>query len=197
MCSCSVGCRVHSKWNDSYKMSAFYHERPGFRDISYINTYTYYGNDQKANQQAKEILCMLANHEILNKVMKAKRYPPKMLEELNPNDYTQGGYCLGLNFDKGTNKISIRLRTSQNVFFTHDELISTMLHELTHMDESGHGPGFIKKQDELRALYNSCTRYNKIDFNRTDWGLQLKIEFNQYKYIFILLFLFIFYLIFR
>ena len=102
-CSCSIGCRLHSKWRSSNtKLSSIYHERTGFRDINLINTYSCYGNDKKANENAKQLLCMLANHEILNKIMKSKKYSPYTLDELNPKDHNGKGYCLGLNFGKGT-----------------------------------------------------------------------------------------------
>lgn len=119
--------------------------------------------DNCTDRSAREYLCYLVNHPTINEIMKRKKYPAKKLEEFNPNDYKVafGETCYGLNVGMGTEKICIRLRLDGQ-FLPHDTIMTTMIHELTHMDVSDHGPRFIAKQEELRTMYNQLNPLQPI-----------------------------------
>lgn len=58
----------------------------------------------------------------------------------------------------GTEKIAIRLRDHRGNFLSRHAIISSLIHELAHMDVSDHGPKFREKEKELRALYQNKTQ---------------------------------------
>lgn len=156
-CTQTIGCRIHRKWDIGFVRRIGY-QPTGFSDI---NTKNSNKSNTNMDTKAKQYLCFIANHEILNHIMKKKSYSVKKLEEFNENEYKTDYFtkCYGLNSGMGTDKIAIRLRYN-NAFISYDTIIDTMIHELTHMDVTDHNQLFYKKQDELRKIYNSFEKIN-------------------------------------
>ncbi len=96
-----------------------------------------------------QCLCYLANHRVLNKIMKKYKWNVEVLKELEPeynlkNNFRENNYnliskiCYGVNINHGTDSIQILLRKlSNNEFLLYDEIMSTMIHELTHNNIPG------------------------------------------------------------
>ncbi len=157
-CSRSVGCKFHRSWDSTFVRNTFY-QGTGFTtvDISCCNKMS---KSLISNKNAEQRLCYLANHKAINHVMKTKKYPAKKLIELTPEheqDTKEKSACLGLNYNMGTDKIAIRLRQNDGIsFLPHSTVVETMIHELTHMDVSDHGPDFVAKEKELTKIYQEA-----------------------------------------
>jgi len=166
-CTNTIGCKYHRKWDRGF-VRTFGHSIPGFTEIDSKNSDTLYGSDNDMNTRAKQYLCFIANHEILNRIMKRKSYIVKKLEELNENEIKTSIFtkCYGLNVGMGTEKIGIRLRNNGK-FVSYNTIIDTMIHELAHMDEPNHGDNFYKKQKELRDIYDT---FEKINWSHNYFG---------------------------
>src|SRR5690242_18181084 len=110
-CSQSIGCKIHRAWETSF-IRTVNHQSTGFTDLSLQTSNK--GHLPMQNKIAKQILCHLANDETLNKVMKLKAFPPKILEELDEAeckvDKSKDSICYGMNYGMGTRKICVRLR---------------------------------------------------------------------------------------
>ncbi|CAH1756640.1 4016_t:CDS:2 [Entrophospora sp. SA101] len=83
--------------------------------------------------------------------MKKRNWRVTILQEFYPNDQR----LLGLNIDRGK-KICIRLRPhyDQTRFFDFNDLIGTMLHELSHIECAPHDAKFYKLLDLLHDEYD-------------------------------------------
>lgn len=100
---------------------------------------------RKPNQQeALNILYDIAN--TVTPIMKEYGFKVRNLCEFSP----KADNLLGMNMNSGF-KIFIRLRPphNDNVFYPMNELIGTMLHELTHNKHGPHDAKFYKLLDEL------------------------------------------------
>jgi hypothetical protein len=159
LCTKRVGCKFHRSWDSNFYKTLYI--TPGFTSIDTKNSTTLFGNNLQKNTKACELLCYLANHEILNHIMTKKGYIVPKLEELDMDDYVGEGICYGINKNMGTKSICVKLRQNGK-FLTNDMLMTIMIHELTHNDVSNHKNDFKIKQKELRDLYNSRTRLSKI-----------------------------------
>lgn len=80
-------------------------------------------------------------------IMTRRRFRVRRLLEFFPKD----GALLGMNVNRGA-KIYVRLRPQQNPesFYPYEELLGTLLHELTHMVHGPHNQAFYKYLDELK-----------------------------------------------
>jgi hypothetical protein len=157
-CTYNIGCRIHRVWDKNFARSTHY-QSTGFTNVDYTNTNKI--SDPENNKFTRQILCQLANHEIINKIMYQKALPARILEELDPSDYNGKGFCLGLNKNMGE-KICIRIRIG-SVFLPYDSIIATCIHELVHMDVSDHNDKFYAREAELREIYNNSTNLIKSD----------------------------------
>lgn len=100
---------------------------------------------QKNSDQAKELLTKIYRYVL--PIMKKHNFRVKTLSEFFPKNPN----LLGINVNRGT-KISIRLRYAHNkdLFLPFEELLGTMLHELTHNVHGPHDDKFFRFLDGLK-----------------------------------------------
>ena len=164
-CTCTIGCRFHRNWDKNFVRNINYQPN-SFSNIDTTNSDKLYGSDKYINSRAKQYLCFIANHEIINYIMKQKAFSVNKIEELNEQEYrVDGKYCYGLNLGMGSKKIAVRLRNNNNIFLSYNIIIDTIIHELTHMDIPDHGEEFYKRQNELRNIYNSFEKISWMNQN--------------------------------
>lgn len=103
---------------------------------------------QPASDKALELLHEVAT--LVTPVMHHYNFKVGLLCEMYPKDQR----LLGLNVNHGQ-KICLRLRsaTDSKWFLDRDEIIGTMLHELTHNWHGPHDAKFYKSLDELNDSY--------------------------------------------
>ncbi|GMG39529.1 unnamed protein product [Ambrosiozyma monospora] len=103
---------------------------------------------QKNKEQAQDLLHTIAR--MTAPIMNLYNFKVKKLREFLPKD----ARLLGTNWGKG-HTISIRLRPAfdTNGFYPLEELIGTMLHELTHNKFGAHDQRFYGLLDELKAKF--------------------------------------------
>ncbi|CAI2164250.1 7336_t:CDS:2 [Funneliformis geosporum] len=113
--------------------------------IDYYRALTKYSNHEEALQLLKK----LATH--VRPIMKKRNWRVGTLEEFWPAE--RG--LLGVNKNSGET-ICIRLRTpyDERRFYDFDDLIGTILHELTHIECGPHDAAFYKLLDELNDEYD-------------------------------------------
>lgn len=165
-CSVTIGCIVHRNWDNKANQTI----QTGFASINEWNSDNLYGSNTENNKKAKQYLCFLANHQIINYLMEQQKYYVHCLEELNEKDFKtdDGIICYGLNKGIRTKKIAIRLRNN-NIFLPYDTIIDTMIHELVHMDEWGHGKNFMERQNRYRSIYDSFEKISWENSTNFDW----------------------------
>lgn len=103
---------------------------------------------QPASDKALELLHEVAT--LVTPIMHHYNFKVTLLCEMYPKN--QG--LLGLNVNRGQ-KICLRLRspTDSKWFLERDEIVGTMLHELTHNWHGPHNQKFYKTLDELKDKY--------------------------------------------
>lgn len=103
---------------------------------------------QPASDKASELLHEVAT--LVTPIMHHYNFKIGLLCEMYPKD--RG--LLGLNVNRGQ-KICLRLRspTDSKWFLERDEIVGTMLHELTHNWHGPHDNTFYKTLDELKDKY--------------------------------------------
>lgn len=103
---------------------------------------------QPASDKALELLHEVAT--LVSPIMHHYNFKVNLLCEMYPRN--QG--LLGLNVNRGQ-KICLRLRspTDSKWFLERDEIVGTMLHELTHNWHGPHDAKFYKVLDELKDKY--------------------------------------------
>ncbi|RIA88427.1 WLM domain-containing protein [Glomus cerebriforme] len=113
--------------------------------ILFIRSLENYSN----HEEALRILKKLASH--VKPIMKKRNWRVNTLEEFFPAQDN----LLGINVNHGE-KICIRLRPhyDKGRFLDFNDLIGTMLHELTHIEISPHDATFYKLLDELNDEYD-------------------------------------------
>ncbi|CAG8768124.1 8615_t:CDS:2 [Cetraspora pellucida] len=99
--------------------------------------------------EALELLKKLASH--VKPIMQKHNWKVGVLEEFFPQDQR----LLGININRGE-KICIRLRPhyDESRFIDFNDLIGTLLHELTHNKYGPHDAAFYKQLDELHDEYD-------------------------------------------
>jgi hypothetical protein len=87
--------------------------------------------------------------------MKKRGWTVPMLAEFSPANRN----LMGIN-ENGGARICIRLRRSENdkVLYHYEHVLSTMIHELTHIARSPHDAVFYKQMDELTAEVKELER---------------------------------------
>lgn len=166
-CTGTIGCRFHRAWDKNFIRTVNY-QSIGFTNINTNNSLKLFGSNKDHNQKAIQYLCFLANHKTINYIMGQKYYPADVLEELDEKDVivSSGSICYGVNVGMGTKKIGIRLRLD-GMFLSYDTIMTTMIHELTHMDVSNHGKNFIMLEDELRSIFE---KFETIKWDDKDYS---------------------------
>lgn len=103
---------------------------------------------QDASDKALELLHEIAT--LVSPIMHSYNFKVGLLCEM----YPKNGGLLGLNVNRGQ-KICLRLRsaTDPKWFLDRDEIVGTMLHELTHNLYGPHDAKFYKQLDELKDKY--------------------------------------------
>ncbi|KAK3807974.1 MAG: WLM domain-containing protein [Linnemannia elongata] len=91
---------------------------------------------------------MMSVVEKVNIIMRRRRWYISELQELDP-----GSKYLGLNVGH-TLEIHLKLRTWRG-FISHNDLVLTMLHELTHIINSSHDDAFYALFYRLKAEYET------------------------------------------
>eukprot|EP01135_Chromosphaera_perkinsii_P005011 Nk52_evm9s310 gene=Nk52_evmTU9s310 len=97
---------------------------------------------------AQELLKKIADQ--VSPIMAKRKWKVALLSEFYPRD----SRLLGLNITNGSStEIRVRLRQhfDEAVFYPYEDLLGTMLHELTHIVRSPHDKKFYEILDELRA----------------------------------------------
>lgn len=161
-CTETIGCRYHRAWDKNFVRYIGY-DYAGIEEINFNNSHD--------DRQKHQYLCYLANHRVINRILIENKLMLKRIEELNEKDYTDNfkdtsKLCFGLNFGMGSKKICIRLKYN-NIFLTHDAMMTILIHELTHMTATEHDDYFNSVQNQLRTQYNSYTmdKIAWVDFN--------------------------------
>ncbi|KAI9099421.1 WLM domain-containing protein [Phlyctochytrium arcticum] len=105
---------------------------------------------QDRKEEALELLKRVAS--IVKPVMKKRSWHVPVVREFLPTTPN----LLGVNVNRGK-EIRIRLRPhgDENRFLEFDDLVGTMLHELTHIVHGPHNAAFYKFLDELYTEYES------------------------------------------
>ncbi|KAL3667119.1 hypothetical protein V7S43_008060 [Phytophthora oleae] len=105
---------------------------------------------QPQREHAQQLLEHLAAAVL--PIMTRRRFRVRRLLEFFPKD----GALLGMNVNRGA-KIYVRLRPQRNPesFYSYEELLGTLLHELTHMVHGPHNQAFYQYLDELKREMES------------------------------------------
>lgn len=162
-CTKSIGCKYHN--NNKKLVRNIFYQPNGFTSINFKNSnknkHTMLNSEKEIDNKASQCLCFLANHEIIKKIMENNSWNVNCIQELDDNEYVEKNkICYGLNKNKGTKSIDIRLRSLDGKqMLSYDEIMTTMIHELVHNDISDHNFDFKQKQTNLREFYNSSTMW--------------------------------------
>ena len=105
------------------------------------------------NNDSKEILCRLINDKAVNKICEGDGLTIEQLEEIN---YEQQNKAVGYNFDYNK-KIQLVVKYNDKLL-QYNELISILLHEITHSKYRDHGKEFISYEKSLREKYVKYSR---------------------------------------
>lgn len=108
---------------------------------------------------AKQLLNILATDPGIIAVMVSRSFVVGLLEEMDPDDKyaaiqskERGGCLLGYN-QNGGQTIYLRLRLETGAFRPYEELIDTLIHELTHNLVGPHDLMFWRNFGRLKSLY--------------------------------------------
>lgn len=121
---------------------------------------------------AKQLLTILATDPGVIAVMVARSLVVGLLEEMDPDDRyaaiqakERGGCLLGYNQNAGQT-IYLRLRQDSGAFRPYEELIDTLLHELTHNLVGPHDINFWRNFSRLKSLYLNAHLGRRISTSR-------------------------------
>lgn len=168
-CTASIGCRIHRSWDKRFIGRIRNSEGFGFKNILL--------NLQPTEKKANQILCQLANHEILHGIMTAKSYIVENLQQLNNDEdlFSASRICLGLNHSRTTISVRLYFRNKNHVFLSYFTVIAIMIHELTHMDCAEHDEAFLNREAELREMYNQRTRLYRVNWPLSNASVHLDV----------------------
>jgi len=101
------------------------------------------------NEEAKVLLKALAADVHLGQILHKRKWRVEVLRELTSSESKT--HC-GHNAGKGALEIAIQLRNSKGMWSL-EACMQTMMHELSHMEHSNHGPKFKALEAELWQEY--------------------------------------------
>ncbi|KAG0315796.1 hypothetical protein BGZ97_007814 [Linnemannia gamsii] len=111
--------------------------------ISNFTCLTSKNNHEEAMRLLKKVATMV------RPIMKARGWKISILAEF----YTQG--LLGMNTNRGWKiQLCLRYHNDENTFLPWEDILGTMLHELTHNIRGPHDPVFYKALDDLNDEYD-------------------------------------------
>jgi len=115
----------------------------GFAIVDHTSCYKAWPRaTSEENDRAKKVLLELAEDQFLAKMLEGRKWRVEVLRELNERE--SKSHC-GHNAGKGAKEIAIQLRRGPKFYDMH-QILGIMMHELSHNEQSNHGPQFKEKQ---------------------------------------------------